>query len=152
MKNKKRQLGQFPGSPAAHRAHDPLAQHARAATTTPAQWAWQPTASARPRVTAAEPAARRRCTADSGGVPAAAHRCGMRRCDVGHTEAARLVAHRGWSGRWQLMGRWRGFNDGLKKDGSGTTPVGLTTGECWHSGLASSDGAAGPARRGRRKW
>jgi hypothetical protein len=70
---------------------------------------------------------------------------------MGHAEASRMVAHRGGSVRRQLMSRQCDFGDGLKKDGSDATPVGLATGEWWRSGLASSDGAIGPAWRGRRK-
>jgi hypothetical protein len=70
---------------------------------------------------------------------------------MGHTEVSRMVAQRGGSGRRQLVSRRCGFGDGLKKDDSGATPVGLATGEWWRSGLASSDGVIGPTWRGRRK-
>jgi hypothetical protein len=97
----------------------------------------------------AEPTAQQHCTVE-GGVPAVAHRHGLGHCDAGHAEAARLAAHRGWSGRRQLTGGRRGFDDDLKDD-SCTTLVGLMTGEWRRSGLASSDDATGPTRRGRRK-
>jgi hypothetical protein len=112
-------------------------------TATPAQLAWQPTDSA--CATTAVPAAQRRCTADSGGILAVAHRRGLGRCDTGHMEAARLEAHRGWSRRRQLAGRWCGFGNDMKKDGNGATSVGLVTGEWQRFGLASSDDTAGPA-------
>jgi hypothetical protein len=115
----------------------------RQPTATPAQWAWQPTDSA--CATMAVPAAQRRCTADSGGILAVAHRRGLGRCDTGHVEAARLEALRGWSRRWQLTGRWCGFSNDLKKDGSGATSVGLVIGEWQRFGLASSDDTARPA-------
>jgi hypothetical protein len=95
MKNKKRQLGRFLGSPATHRARGPLTQRSR---------------------------------------------------------AVRLAAQRGWSGRLQLTGRRRSFDDSLhaerKRGKGGRTALG----EGWGGVLVQGRGGIEDGHTGDRAW